>query len=56
DAEAAFGRALTLDPTSVRAYVGRGACFANQRRYDRALRDFDAALGMDANDARAGAY
>ena len=56
DAEAAFGRALTLDPTSSRAYVGRGACFANQRRYDRALRDFDAALGMDANDARAAAY
>ena len=56
DAEAAFDRALTLDPTSSRAYVGRGACFANQRRYDRALRDFDAALGMDANDARAAAY
>jgi tetratricopeptide (TPR) repeat protein len=45
-----------LDPKHVRAYVGRGACYANQRKYAAALKDFDRALEIVPDDARATSY
>ena len=56
DAERCFAQAIELDPTSVRAYVARGACRANQRRYAEAMADFDKALSVDADDAMAKSY
>ena len=50
DAERCFAQAIELDPTSVRAYVARGACRANQRRYAEAMADFDKALSVDAGE------
>lgn len=56
EAEKCFEQALGLDPKHVRAYVGRGACYANQRKYAAALKDFDRALEIVPDDARATSY
>ena len=41
----AYDRALQLDANNVDAYVARGAAFANQRDFSRAVADFETALG-----------
>ena len=49
DQEAAistYDRALELDRRNVDAHVARGAAFANQRDFARAIADFEAALGQ----------
>ena len=56
EAEKCFEQAIGLDPKHVRAYVGRGACYANQRKYAVALKDFDRALEIVPDDARATSY
>ena len=56
EAEKCFEQALGLDPKHVRAYVGRGACYANQRKYAAALKDFDRALEIVPDDERAMSY
>lgn len=56
EAEKCFEQAIGLDPKHVRAYVGRGACYANQRKYAAALKDFDRALEIVPDDARATSY
>jgi len=40
-----YHRALELDRGNVDAYVARGAAFANQRDFSRAIADFETALG-----------
>ena len=56
EAEKCFEQAIGLDPKHVRAYVGRGACYANQRKYAAALKDFERALEIAPDDARATSY
>ena len=40
-----YDRALELDRGNVDAHVARGAAFANQRNFSRAIADFETALG-----------
>jgi tetratricopeptide (TPR) repeat protein len=56
EAEKCFEQAIGLDPNHVRAFVGRGACYANQRKYAKAVEDFNVALRLDPTDARAASY
>ena len=42
-----YDRALQLDRNNVDAYVARGAAFANQRDFSRAVADFETALGAN---------
>ena len=44
-AHRSYARALELDRRNVDAWVARGAAYANQRHYQRAAADFEAALG-----------
>ena len=44
-----YDRALELDRRNVDAHVARGAAFANQRDFARAIADFEAALGLSAH-------
>jgi tetratricopeptide (TPR) repeat protein len=46
-AHRSYARALELDRRIVDAWVARGAAYANQRHYQRAEADFEAALGAD---------
>ena len=38
-------QALVLDPRCCDAYVARGAAFANQHQFDKAVADLQTALG-----------
>ena len=40
-----YDRALELNRRNVDAYVARGAAFANQRDFSRAVADFETAMG-----------
>ena len=44
-----FGRAIRLDPRYANAYVERGQVFHQRGAFERAVRDFDAALAIDPN-------
>lgn len=44
-----FGRALRIDPQSVRAYMERGQVHHERGAYESAVADYDAALALDPN-------
>jgi tetratricopeptide (TPR) repeat protein len=48
-----FGRAIELDPSSAVAYNSRGYAYLRTRQYELAIRDFSAAIGINANYANA---
>ena len=47
EAAASFDRALELDPTQLNAYLNRGLCRVDLRRYAEALDDFDHLVGLN---------
>jgi len=47
---------LEFDPNNSDAYVGRGAAFANQKKYDIAISEFKKALKLNPNDTTAQRY
>ncbi|CAL5227418.1 g10378 [Coccomyxa viridis] len=51
-----YDRALELDRRNVDAHVARGAAFANQRNFARAVADFETALETDPEHANAARY
>jgi len=46
-----FDQAIAADPTFVKAYNYRGAVYAQQKQWEKALEDFTQALRLDANYA-----
>ena len=46
-----FSQAIEADPTFVKAYNYRGAVYAQQKQWEKALEDFTQALRLDANYA-----
>jgi tetratricopeptide (TPR) repeat protein len=51
-----YDKALTLNPGNCDAYVARGAARANQRQFEGAVQDFEAALQIDPENANAAKY
>jgi tetratricopeptide (TPR) repeat protein len=49
----AYGKALTLAPDLVSAYVNRGQVYSRKGRYDLAIGDYDKAAALDATAANA---
>lgn len=52
-AVADFGRALRIDPSLVQAYVARAAVHQERGAFDRAVRDYDAALALNPRSSAA---
>ncbi len=52
-ASAVFNDVLKADPGDKRAYLGRGAAYARQKKSEEALKDFNKALEIDPNFAKA---
>jgi tetratricopeptide (TPR) repeat protein len=53
EAEADFTRAVSLDPSYARAYLGRAMVKLRLRRFDDANADFDAVLRLHKDDQEA---
>src|ERR1051325_7436100 len=47
EALSAYSKAIELDPTLAQAHYGRGSLFADLRRYEEALANYDVALGLE---------
>ena len=52
EAEAAFERAVQLDPNSAEVHAAYGAFRLHRREYEKAQKQLDAALAIDRGDAR----
>jgi tetratricopeptide (TPR) repeat protein len=52
EAEAAFERAVQLDPNSAEVHAAYGAFRLHRREYDKAQKQLDAALAIDPGNAR----
>jgi tetratricopeptide (TPR) repeat protein len=48
-----FTQAIRIDPNFAKAYVGRGATYADKQDYDRAIVDYTQAIRIDPNYATA---
>jgi tetratricopeptide (TPR) repeat protein len=51
-----FASALELDPDCVEAFVGRGCLYANEKKYQLAIEDLEAALEIEPGHKNAKIY
>lgn len=56
DAILSFNKALQIDEKNVEAFVARGALYANQGDYARAIKDLEQALTIDSTHSNAKTY
>ena len=56
DAILSFNKALQIDEKNVEAFVARGALYANQGDYTRAIKDLEQALTIDSAHSNAKTY